>query len=235
MLDAISLSLGGIAGTDKTTDTARNNLADTYSQFLVLLTTQLKNQDPLDPMDSKDMTNQLIQLSNTEQQIAQTDKMNEILKINQASAVNSALSYIGKEVDYVGNDMQFSGTPSTFKYYLNSEAVKTKLSISDSDGNVVWSGDGNIKAGGHSFTWDGKDNQGNTVPNGTYKVEIGSQDKENKAVQSVTIVPSFVTGIETADGQVLLNIGSQKVAIGSVQAVRQPAAPVVPIITDEAA
>lgn len=220
MLDAISISLGGIAGVDKDTSTSKQSLADTYSQFLTLLTTQLKNQDPLDPMDSKDMTNQMIQLSNTEQQIAQTDKMNEILKINQASAVNSALGYIGKEVDYVGGETEFKGNPVNVKYYLDKDADAVKISVLDKDGKVVTSLDGNLKAGGHNIVWDGKDRSGNIVPAGDYKIEVGAQDKEGKAVKTTTIVPSTVDGIETAGGQLLLVIGNQKVAIGAVQAVR---------------
>lgn len=228
MLDAISISLGGVAGTDKTTANARDNLAATYSQFLTLLTTQLKNQDPLDPMDSKDMTNQMIQLSGVEQQISQTDKMNELLMINQATAVNGALSYIGKEVDYVGGELEYKGSPVGIKYYLDKDASKVKVSVFDKDKKLIWSGDGELKAGGHLINWDGKDKDGKVVAAGDYKVEVGAVDKDNKAVKTTTIVPSTVDGIETTDGQVLLNIGSQKVAIGSIQAVRTPTPAVTP-------
>lgn len=223
MLDAISLSLGGVAGTDKSTTDARNSLADTYSQFLTLLTTQLKHQDPLDPMDSKDMTNQLIQLSNTEQQIAQTDKLNEILMVNQASAVNMALNYIGKEVDYVGGDMEYAGTPVNIKYYLEKEAEQTKISIRDADDNVVFTTDGVTDPGSNSFVWNGKDSDGNQLPAGQYKVEVGAQDADEKAVQTYTIVPAIVKSVETAGGQVLLMINGKQVSIGAVQAVRNPA------------
>ena len=224
MLDAISISLGGIAGVESDTSTSKQSLAETYSQFLTLLTTQLKHQDPLDPMDSKDMTNQMIQLSNTEQQIAQTDRMNEILKINQASAVNSALGYIGKEVDYVGGETEFKGNPVNVKYYLDGDAQAVKISVLDKDGKVVRTMDGNLKAGGHSIVWDGKNTAGELVAQGDYKIEVGAQDKEGKAVQTTTIVPSTVDGIETAGGQLLLVIGNQKVAIGAVQAVRDKTA-----------
>lgn len=220
MLDAVSLSLGGVAGTTDT-ENSKKSLADTYSQFLSLLTTQLKNQDPLDPMDSKDMTNQLIQLSNTEQQIAQTDKLNSILEVNQATAVNMALNYIGKEVDYVGGDMKYSGDPVNIKYFLAGDATKTKISVSDKDGNVIWSGDGALKAGSSSIVWDGKDRNGNPVEPGYYKVEVGAQDKDAKAIQTYAIVPSVVEGVETAAGQVLLMINGKQVSIGAVQAVRQ--------------
>ncbi|MDB5477657.1 MAG: Flagellar basal-body rod modification protein FlgD [Alphaproteobacteria bacterium] len=224
MLDAISLSLGGVAGSGKTTENSRNSLQDTYSQFLALLTTQLKNQDPLNPMDSKDFTNQLISLSSAEQQLAQTDKLNSILEVSQSSAVNMALNYIGKEVDYVGGQAQFNGSPVNVKYYLDADATQTKVSVLDKDNNVVWSSNGDVKAGGHSITWDGKDKDGNIMANGDYTVSVGAKDKDDKAVKTTVIVPSTVSGIETADGQVMLVIGNQKVAIGSVQAVRQPTA-----------
>jgi flagellar basal-body rod modification protein FlgD len=79
MIDASTLSLGGMAGSISSgTDAAKANLNDTYNNFLVLLTTQLKNQDPLSPMDSKEFTGQLIQMSTAEQSIAQTKRIEKV-------------------------------------------------------------------------------------------------------------------------------------------------------------
>jgi flagellar basal-body rod modification protein FlgD len=221
MLDSTSLSLGGVASVD-TTDTtnSRNELATNYSQFLTLLTTQLKNQDPLNPMDSQDFTNQLISLSGVEQQISQTEKLGDILQANQASTVNGALSYIGKQVDYVGGEMQYTGSPVNLKYSLATDSATTQISITDSNQNVVYSTSGELTAGGHAFTWDGKDNNGNPVANGTYNLTVGAVDATGAAVTAYAIVPSTVTGIETDDGQVYLNIGDQKISLSSIQAVR---------------
>lgn len=222
MLDPISLSLGGVAGSETNTGVAQKSLQETYTQFLTLLTTQLKNQDPLNPMDSKDFTNQLIQLASAEQQIAQTEKMGQLLEVNQATAVNMALNYIGKEVDYVGGDMRYSGSPVNIKYFIEGDAQRTKISVSDENGKVVFSTDGEKKAGSHAYVWDGKDNDGNPVAEGQYKVAIGAQDADGKAVQTYAIVPAIVNSVETAGGQVLLVINGQQVSIGSVQAVRMP-------------
>lgn len=222
MLDPISLSLGGVAGSETNTGVAQKSLQETYSQFLTLLTTQLKNQDPLNPMDSKDFTNQLISLASAEQQIAQTQKMGQLLEINQATAVNMALNYIGKEVDYVGGDMQFKGSPVNIKYFLEGDAQRTKISVADENGKVVFTTDGKKTAGSHAFEWDGKDSEGNVVPVGNYKVSIGAQNAEGKAVQTYAIVPAVVSAVETAGGQVLLIINGKQVSIGAVQAVRQP-------------
>lgn len=221
MLDAISLSLGGVAGASDNTGVAQKSLQETYSQFLTLLTTQLRNQDPLNPMDSKDFTNQLISLASAEQQIAQTQKMTDLLEVNQATAVNMALNYIGKEVDYVGGDMRFSGDPVNIKYFIEGEAARTRISIADENGDVVFSTEGENTSGSHAFVWDGRDRDGNPVPEGHYKVTVGAEDSEKRAVQTYAIVPSIVSGIETAGGQVLLIINGKQVPIGAVQAVRQ--------------
>jgi flagellar basal-body rod modification protein FlgD len=234
MLDAVSISLGGIATSDTSTADAQSSLQDTANEFLTLLTTQLQNQDPTNPMDSTAMTNQLIQLSSTEQQLAQTDKLNDILQIDQANASNIALSYIGKQVDYVGNVMQFNGSPTDIKYSLPSATTTTQISISDSAGNVVYQSPGELTAGGHAFTWDGKDSNGNVLPSGNYTVGITAADSTGTAVTATTLVPSLVDGIETISGQLYLDIGDQQVPIGSVQAVRDnPVAATPPASTDD--
>jgi flagellar basal-body rod modification protein FlgD len=312
MLDAVSMSMGGLAGSENTTTAARDSLNKTYDQFLVLLTTQLKNQDPLNPMDSKDMTNQLISLAEVEQSIAQTDKLNELIKLNQTSAINSTLlSYVGMLVDYKGNNFTYNGgigiqfgytvpadvtsvttkiydkdnklvwskagdasegnhnfvwsgidsdgkqvaegryrlevtgvndagetvaitSPTsdfnyskaaaqmTLKYNLAAESMDTKISIFDKDGKLVWSTQGAKEAGDHTFTWTGVDNDGKPVPIGSYKVEVGAKDKDDRAVKTSTIVPAMVEGLQVVDGAVMLNIGGQNVPIDTVQAVRLP-------------
>jgi flagellar basal-body rod modification protein FlgD len=234
MLDSTTLSLGGVvtsAAADATS--AQSSLQTTYSQFLTLLTTQLQNQDPLDPMDSDTFTQQLISMSGVEQQIAQTSKLDDVLQATQSSAVNSALSYIGKQVDYVGGTMQYTGSPVALKYSLNTVAEQAQLSITDSSGNVVLNTPAQVTAGGHEFDWDGKDGNGDPVPAGDYTVAVGAVDATGASVTSFVIVPATVTGVETDGGAVYLNVGDQTVPISSVQAVREmPASPATDPTTD---
>jgi flagellar basal-body rod modification protein FlgD len=312
MLDSVSLSLGGVAGVKKTTDDARKNLDTTYDQFLTLLTTQLKNQDPLNPMDTKDMTNQLIALAEVEQSIAQTDKMNELIQLNQTSAINSTLlGYIGMNVEYKGADFTYRGgsalqfdytigknaasakveildnggavvwtgtaktaegshsiiwngtktdgtlaaegkykikvsafdsnnapvtattpvpdfnysraaTSVPLKYTLNEAANKSKISIFNTAGELVYSADGEKTKGDHTFTWSGVDKNGKPASVGSYYIEVGATDKEGKAIKTATTVPANVGGVEIVDGKVMLVIGNQKVPIDKVQSVRLP-------------
>lgn len=221
MLDSSTLVLGGLASSDTSkTDAAKKSLGQTYDQFLTLLTTQLKNQDPLNPMDSKDFTGQLIAMANTEQQIAQTQKMDQLIQLNQASAVNQALNYIGLDVNYSGEDFtHYDGFDTTFQYTVEGDdGIKGKVSILDQNDQVVWSADAAYGPGQHIMTWDGKDNLGQAVPPGAYHIAIAVQNQAQAALKTTTVVPGLVTGIDTtADGQVLLVIGDQKVPISAVQ------------------
>lgn len=217
MLDAVSLSLGGTAGVETKTDAARASLGQTYDQFLSLLTTQLKNQDPLNPMDSKDFTNQLVNMANVEQQIAQTQKTDELIKLSQASAINQSLNYIGLDVDYKGDTIAYDGSPAPIKYNLEDTAVKGKISVLDSKGAVVWSKDIDKTAGAHEVLWMGETNAGTAAPKGKYTVQLSALNKDDATVKNTLTVPGLVTGVDTsADGQVLLVIGDQKVPINSV-------------------
>ncbi len=219
-LSPTSLSLGGVggAGTGSSVNATGVSLKETYNNFLKMLTTQLKNQDPLNPMDSKDFTSQLIQMSAAEQSISQTSKIEDMLKLMQASTVNTALNYIGLDVDYVGNKVAFNGvTPISTSYELPETAAKTQISVLNSDGTVIYSQVGEVTAGSHKFSWDGKDSSGNTQKPGVYTVEIGSQTADDKALTNKITVPGTVSGVETADGQVYLSINGQKVPIDAVK------------------
>jgi flagellar basal-body rod modification protein FlgD len=224
MLDANSLVLGGLGNVDTKTEAAKKSLGQTYDQFLTLLTTQLKNQDPLNPMDSKDFTGQLIAMANTEQQIAQTAKMDELIRLNQSSSINQALNYIGLDVTYEGDQFNnYVGYNTTLKYDLEGSGIKGRVSVLDKDNNVVWSKDlatmeGMMSAGEHAITWDGKKNDGTDAPAGSYKFVVAVQNEANAAIKSIITAPGLVTGIDTsADGQVMLVIGGQRIPINMVK------------------
>lgn len=193
MLDSVSLSLGGVAGVNNTTDDARKGLNTTYDQFLRLLTTQLKNQDPLNPMDTKDMTNQLIALAEVEQSIAQTEKMNELIKLNQTSAINSTLlGYIGMNVDYKGADFTYKGGSALqFDYTIGDGAATAKIEILDNAGKVVWTGPAQTAEGSHSIIWNGTTTSGTNAPEGKYKIKVSALDADGATVPATTPVTDF--------------------------------------------
>lgn len=204
---------------------AASGLAETFDTFLALLTTQLQNQDPLDPLKSEDFTQQLVQFSAVEQSINQNKKLEQLIQLQTAGQINGAVSYIGKEVEVVSTKLELKDGASKITYGLDGAAVKTTINILDQDGKIVRTVNGNTATGRHEFVWDGKDNAGNQVPDNVYNFTVTSVGPEDKTVDTVTAAVGKVTGIEIVGGVVTLTLDKLGVPLDKVFAVRDvPAA-----------
>ncbi|HET7223261.1 MAG TPA: flagellar hook assembly protein FlgD, partial [Rhodanobacteraceae bacterium] len=159
------------AGTTAKTDTA----SDLQNHFMTLLVTQLKNQDPLNPMDNSQMTSQLAQINT----VSGIQDLNTTLKgitgqINAGQSLQAA-ALIGKGVLVPGDRVLVGsdGTTTPFGLELGAAADDVQVSITDGSGKVVRSFDlGALDAGTQSFTWDGKLDDGTQAPQGAYTVSI---------------------------------------------------------------
>lgn len=171
------------AATTKSAAGAKS-LAQNFDTFLTMLTTQLKHQDPLSPMDSTQFTNQLVQFAGVEQQINANSNLEKLIGATGMNTHAQAVNYIGRvveadtdqvplqgSVDTVSTSIQLANGTSTFKYSLAEQATSTQLRIKDSDGNVVRTLVGELNKGIHQITWDGKNSAGETMTTGTYTVE----------------------------------------------------------------
>ena len=107
MVSDVTVS-GAVNNAQKTAQQAVG-LAEDFDQFLILLTTQLQNQDPLNPMDSTEFTNQLVQFSQVEQAINQNQKLDDLVSLQLGSVSSVALGYVGLDVNYISSDMNFDG------------------------------------------------------------------------------------------------------------------------------
>src|SRR5262245_23655597 len=133
------------------TDAASAGLATDFNDFLILLTTQLQNQDPLNPMDTTEFTNQLVAFAGVEQQINTNQKLDSLVSLGLGSALGNAQSYIGKVVSYVSSEFNYTGTPSDIRYSIGADAVSSKISIYDESGKVVYTAEAGKTAGVHNF------------------------------------------------------------------------------------
>jgi len=202
-------------------------LAEDFSQFLQLLTTQLQNQDPLSPLDSNEFTNQLVQFSQVEQQINANNKLDDLVALNLNNSITSALNYIGKDVSYISAEViHEQGAPSTIRYSLDGPATVSQINIFNEEGNLVFSTDAQRTAGVHEFEWDGRDFLNNELPSGTYSVSIDSLDAEENVVNTTTVVTSRVKGVEQQDGIVFALVGDRAVAITDILNAVEPAEPI---------
>lgn len=220
----------GAAQNAQNTVQQKITLAEDFSQFLTLLTTQLQNQDPLSPMDSTEFTNQLVQFSQVEQQINSNQKLDDLVALQLSSISSVALGYVGMDISYLSAEASYDGTtPVKINYSLSDEAIEAKVNIYDEDGALVYSGAVPKTAGRHEFTWTGIETDGDAVGAGTYTVKIDAIDSDDDPIATSTAVSGRVRGIETQNGVVMVLVGDRAVPISTILQARIPdAAPTPP-------
>lgn len=183
-------------------------LAENFETFLTLLTAQLQNQDPLEPVDSTEFTNQLVQFSGVEQQIQTNKNIAELISITTASTAASLSGYLGQtiEVNSITGDLGEEGL--NWFYEMPEGVEKVKLSIQSPDGKVVYSDDISTDKGEAAYSWSGKTNSGKELTEGRYSLVIQAEDAAGEAVNVPVKLRTQVNGIDMASGGTALTTGS---------------------------
>jgi flagellar basal-body rod modification protein FlgD len=198
------------------TPDALKQLSGNFNTFLSLLTTQLKNQDPLSPMDSNQFTQQLVQFSQVEQQIDTNTNLKTLIQQGTSQAGTFAATYLGKKVSVTNGNGALVQGQANWSYTLDNGAAVTSLTVSDANGRVVYTQAGETGAGTHSFAWNGKDNNGNSLADGTYKLSVAAQTQAGATVTSSVASAGTVTQIDMTSGTPKLVIGSMDVDLADV-------------------
>jgi flagellar basal-body rod modification protein FlgD len=231
MVDAITT-------TEATTRAAssRTSLVSNFETFLSLLTAQLKNQDPLSPLDSNEFTAQLTQMTGVEQQLLTNDLLTSLLAAQQGGGLGGATSYIGKDATAAFSATRLDEGEARWSYELGASASSATLQVLDSAGKVVWSGPAPERSTGtHDFVWDGKTTAGGQLPDGgVYSLKVIAKNG-TADVEGQVLTRGRVTGVELYDGVPYLTIGNAIVPVTSVIGLDEaeadepePEAPVVP-------
>jgi len=179
--------------------------------FLKLLVTQLQNQDPLNPTDNTQFVAQLAQFSSLEG-ITNLNKSMDDISSGMSSLTNSnSASLIGKVVKAEGSDFVFTGSPVQAGYDLTGSASSVRVSISDFAGRVVKTLDlGPQSAGIHNISWDGTDNAGMQVAQGSYGFTIGAKDPAGDPVSANTYIFGEVSGVSFDSGNANLVVNGKE-------------------------
>lgn len=193
----------------------RNKLAKDLNTFLTLLTSQLKHQDPLSPMDSTEFTQQLVQFAQVEQQMSQNEKLDKLVAAQNASLAATAVGYIGNYVEAESTQVPLQDGKGRFAYGLREAATQVGIMIKDATGRIVRSFNGETSAGMHDFRWDGKDDSGDQLPDGTYGIAITATGDKG-SVETWSTAFGKVTGVTSKDGEVLLVMDKAGVPISRI-------------------
>ncbi|GAB4186982.1 MAG: flagellar hook assembly protein FlgD [Thalassobaculales bacterium] len=196
-----------------------NTLADNYEMFLTLLTEQLKNQDPLNPMDTNEFTSQLVQYSSVEQQISQNKNLEKLIALQGNNINAQAVNYLGAIVVTDGPTGGHTGEGIDWGYNLASKASTVKLEVTDEAGKVVYTTTGETAAGDHTFNWDGKNASGDLLPNGAYTLKVTATDSGGNKVSTTIETAGYVGGVETSDDGPLLMLGAAKIPLDKVKSI----------------
>jgi flagellar basal-body rod modification protein FlgD len=210
---------------EQKTDVALKGLGDNFNNFLRLLTTQMQNQDPTKPMDTNEMTQQLVQFANVEQNIGTNSRLDKLLKLQQSGSASTQLAYLGRTVVYEGDEFQYTQgmTAAPLGYELDTASKATRIDILDSSGRIIRSMDGETTAGTrHVVNWDFKDDSGNAVQPGTYKINIAPKgEKTDDIIKTKTFTFGTVSGIDNSkDGEMLLSVNGKSLPWSDIESVR---------------
>jgi len=198
---------------------AMKQLSSNFSTFLTLLTTQLKNQDPTSPMDSNEFTQQLVMYSQVEQQIDTNDSLKTLISQGTSSAASMTTGYLGKKVSVTNGQASLTNGSATWTYNLKATAATTQLSITNANGVTVYTGTGDTASGNNTFTWDGKDINGNQLPDGAYKLTVTAADSAGNTVTSSVASAGTVTQIDMTGPTPQLIVGNMEIGLGDIAAV----------------
>lgn len=190
--------------------------------FLRLLVTQLRHQDPLNPMKSEEFAAQLAQFSSVEQLHNINSNLNNSIEtdmlLNQSINNIMATTLIGKSAQAVGNSVALTDDgPVQMHYKLASEAENVTLTIHDSQGRVVKTVELHAQADGtHSFQWNGKDDDGNRLAAGDYTFSVDATDINGNSVPADTLIVGVITGVRYENGTAILSIDGREVRMGDI-------------------
>jgi len=190
------------------TEKKTSAVGDQQSRFLTLLTTQLKNQDPLNPMDNAQMTSQLAQISTVDGIERLNSTLQQLLSGTTDTQAMQAAALTGHTVLVAGSSMQLIEGLAGGGVELAGAADSVKVTIKDANGLTVRTMDlGSQEAGVQTFTWDGKNDAGAAAANGSYKISVEAT-QGGKAVKVSALELTGVSSINRSTQGVTMNLGN---------------------------
>jgi flagellar basal-body rod modification protein FlgD len=216
------MSVDAIGAATSSLTSSRNSIADNFDTFLSLLTTQLKNQNPLDPLDTNQFTSQMVQFTSVEQQLKTNEFLEALVVSNMNSTYTQAVSFIGQQVTSSGSSSQLTDGQATWNYDVDRNAENSVITITDSFGNVVNTEEAALVAGEGQYSWDGKDSNGAQLPDGAYTITIDARDTNGTYVPVTTQMSGVVTGVDLSESEPVLIVGGARIYLSTVTSVRLP-------------
>lgn len=188
------------APTVATTTTGTTNLGQ--DTFLRLLTTQLQNQDPTNPVSNEEFVAQLATFSQLEELQGISDGLDSLYLVNTSMNNAAMTNLLGQTVVARSDTFHYDGEGTqTVHFDAAGAATDATLTVTDADGTVVWSGDiGALADGEGSYEWSGEDLDGQPLPEGDYSFTIAATDADGDSVEVTGLIVGPVDQMSFEDG-----------------------------------
>lgn len=196
------------------------NIAQNFDTFLSLLTTQLQNQNPLDPLDMNQFTQQLVQFTEVEQSLKLNENLAKVVQLTAANTITNAVGYIGREVTTNGTSAELQGGVAKWTYKASADSLSAKFTVTNTSGQPVYTQTVPISAGTNVFTWNGQTDAGGTAPAGVYTLALAATDANGKAVETTTGFSGIVDGVDMSGTEPVLSIGTRRIRLQDIVAIK---------------
>ena len=198
---------------------ASSQIAGNFQSFLTLLTTQLQNQNPLDPLDTNQFTQQLVEFAGVQQQLNTNDSLATLVSLQQTAQSTQALGFVGKTAVVSGSTAALTDSTATWQLSIPTNST-VNITIAGSNGQTVFSGSYAAAAGNNQpFTWNGQGSDGTQLPDGNYTLTATAKDASGNNVAVTTAIEGVVNSVDLTQSPPLLSIGGQTYTVSQIQSI----------------
>jgi flagellar basal-body rod modification protein FlgD len=209
--------------TTASTTTAADNtmIASNFTTFLQLLTAQLKNQNPMDPLDTNQFTQQLVQFAQVEQQMKSNEQLTSLVALEKTASSTTALAYVGATVVVDGSTTPLTSSGATWSFNVSKPSTAS-ITIKDSTGQTAYTGTFAGTPGVMNFTWDGRGNDGKSWPAGNYTMSATAVDANKQTVGIATEVQAVVDSVDLTQDPPTLSVNGQNYTMDKIKRIVRP-------------
>lgn len=213
----MSASIAAASANAATSTSQSPRLAGDFNTFLTLLTTQLKNQSPTDPLDTNQMTNQLVQFASVEQQIAMNQNLQRLLTLEQASQLTASAPLMGQRVEVEADSITLQSGTGTLKLPAAGVAQAAQVTILGSGNRVMRQETVPLGSSPTNWTWNGKTMEGFSLPDGAYTARVVGVGANGQAQAMPFTTIGRVTSAERVGGDLKLMLGQLQVSFDKLR------------------
>lgn len=213
---ASSTGTSASAAANATGANALQQLGANFNQFLTLLTTQLKNQDPTSPMDSNQFTQELVQFTGVQQSVATNTNLTQLIGLQQGSEVLQSASVVGHKATVTAGQIALQNGVGEVSFNAPT-AEPVQLAIVDASGKPIRNVAIAAQSGANDWKWDGTDDSGNQVADGSYGIALEGGTGTPAAVPFSVL--GTATGMVNGATGLQLQMGALSVGLDKVQSI----------------